>query len=334
MFHVDVGQVDQNKLTLFSVMKNEIDFLPAWLEHHRGIGFEQFLIFDDASNDGTHDYLANEPDVVVITSELGYGDEILFLDPDGSSKELRFGVYSKIAAPHLFFDGSYVAYLDADEFLLLPPGVTSISDVISRLQLTKAPAAIASVVEFFPRDTAAFSKVMPKSFPDLLLAYPWFEPDPLLELEPGKHPVLIGQSKSEQLFEKFKIYPNANRGRWDWLKLLFKAKRQPKMPSSPRRKTPVVLRDSRSRMIGSHRSNLPPSSDVMLTVAHFVFTAQFAAKIERAKEWGAHANGGRKYHYYARLLEAMKGVPDGFMSERSERYHGPDQLLACGLMRW
>ena len=42
--HVHHGVVDPARLTLFSTMKNEMGFLPAWLEHHRAIGFEQFLI--------------------------------------------------------------------------------------------------------------------------------------------------------------------------------------------------------------------------------------------------------------------------------------------------
>ena len=87
-------------------------------------------------------------------------------------------------------------------------------------------------------------------------------------------------------------------------------------------------------MTGSHSSNLPPASDVMLTIAHFVFTAEFAAKIERARAWGAHANGARKYDCYADLLGAIETAQDGFLSDKSQRYTSPEQLLACGLMRW
>ena len=103
------GQVDAGKLTLFSTMKNEMGFLPAFLAHHRAIGFEQFLIFDDASDDGTSAYLAAQSDCVVMQSDLSFGDEITYRDPDGESRRERAGTYFKIALPHLFFDGAFVA---------------------------------------------------------------------------------------------------------------------------------------------------------------------------------------------------------------------------------
>ena len=73
---------------------------------------------------------------------------------------------------------------------------------------------------------------------------------------------------------------------------------------------------------------------VLLTVAHFVFTAQFADKIARARAWGAHANGASKYRYYAELLARMQARKGSFLDENSLRYEGPQQLIDAGLMRW
>jgi hypothetical protein len=328
------GRVDPDRLTLFSTMKNEMGFLPAWLSHHRAIGAEQFLIWDDASDDGSFEYLSAQPDVVVMRSDLHYGHPLLYRDPDGVEKEVRLGPYFKIALPHLFFDGAYVGYVDADEFLILPPGVSGLCDVVARLEAEGAPSAVASVVEFFPASAAGLSGDLPQSFEGLLEAYPWFQAEPLVTLRSGAQPELIGASKTSRLFKKYDVKPQVRREGWQRLWMSSRAKKAQQFQKSPRHKTPLVRRDAGSRLTGSHSANLPPSDGVLLTVAHFVFTAQFADKIARATAWGAHANAAAKYRYYAQLLERMQGVEDGFLDAGTRRYTGPQQLVDCGLMAW
>ncbi|MBP0482018.1 glycosyltransferase family 2 protein [Sagittula salina] len=328
------GTVDPSRLTLFSTMKDEMNFLPAWLDHHRSIGFEQFLIWDDQSGDGSYDYLCRQSDVVVMRSELSFGMELRYTDPDGQESVERMGTYMKIALPHLFFDGAYVAYVDADEFLILPPDIASMQAVVDRLRAEGAPSAVASVVEFFPRDVAGLSDALPQSFAGLIAAYPWFQDEPLVDLVPGAQPRLLGKSKTARLFARYGVEPKLERRGWHRLWMPSRAKKAQRFQKSPRHKTPLVLRDAQSRLTGSHYANCAPSAEVLLTVAHFVFTAQFADKIRRATEWGAHANGASKYRYYAELLDRMAGVPDGFLDEASMRYEGPESLARAGLMRW
>ncbi|MBY6119156.1 glycosyltransferase family 2 protein [Mameliella alba] len=329
------GEVDPAKLSLFSVMKDEIGFLPAWLAHHRAIGYEQFLIWDDASSDGSFEFLCAQGDVVVMRSDgLGYGSPIRYRDPEGVVRDERLGVYFKIALPALFFDGAYVSYLDADEFLILPPGVGSIREVADRLRAGGAPSAVASVVEFFPASASGLSGRLPESFDGLMAAYPHFQCEQLVALREGAQPELMGKSKTARLFERYAVAPQVVRRGWQRIWMSSRAKKAQQFQKSPRHKTPLVLRDSHSRLTGSHYGNLPPSSEVLLTVAHFVFTAQFADKIDRATAWGAHANAAAKYRYYAQLLERMRGVEDGFLDADSVAYEGPEQLLRCGLMRW
>ncbi len=328
------GAVDPARLTLFSTMKNEMGFLPAWLEHHRSIGFQQFLIWDDASDDGAFAYLCEQADVVVMRSDFGFGTPVTYTDPAGQTREERLGTYFKIALPHLFFDGAFVGYLDADEFLILPPGVASVAEVVARLEGAGAPSAVASVVEFFPHDASGLVGDLPVDFAGLIAAYPYFQAEPLVQLQPGAQPELMGQSKTARLFQRYAIKPRIERRGRHRLWMPRSAKKAQSFQKSPRHKTPLVRRDSGSWLTGSHYANLPPSPDVLLTVAHFVFTAQFADKIARATRWGAHANAAAKYRYYAELLERMQGVEDGFLDENSVAYEGPQQLIGCGLMRY
>lgn len=331
---VESGALDPDRLTLFAAMKDEMAFLPGWLEHHRRIGFEQFLIWDDGSTDGTADLLRAQPDVVTLRSDRGFGDPLIYRDPDGQAREERTGTYFKIAVPHVFLPGRFVGYLDADEFLILPPGIGSVAEVVARLRAEGAPSATASVVEFFPASADALGAAMPAGLDALLAAYPWFEAEPLVRLRPGRQPQLTGRSKTARLFETYGIAPRLERRGWHRLWMPAREKNAQRFQKSPRHKTPICLRDAETRLTGSHWGNRPPSGTVLLTVAHFVFTAQFADKIARATAWGAHANAAAKYRYYAELLAAMQGVPDGFLAPNSVRYSGPDDLIAAGLMRW
>ncbi len=328
------GTPDPQRLTLFSTMKNEMAFLPAWLAHHRDIGFEQFLIWDDASDDGSFEYLRDQQDCVVMHSDLSFGQEIHYCDPEGQSRLERVGTYFKIALPHLFFDGQFVGYVDADEFLILPPGVSSMTQVIDRLTAAQSPSAVASVVEFFPKDASGLQGEMPADFDGLIAAYPYFEAEQLVQLVPGEQPMLMGQSKTARLFDHYEIKPKLERKGWHRIWMPKRAKKAQSFQKSPRHKTPLVRRDAQSRLTGSHYGNLPPSPDVLLCVAHFVFTAQFADKIDRATRWGAHANGASKYRYYRALLDAMQSGEGGFLGPNSQRFESAEQLVKAGLMRW
>ncbi|MBE9635518.1 glycosyltransferase family 2 protein [Salipiger mangrovisoli] len=325
--------VDPGKLTIFSTFRNEIAFCPAFFEHYRGIGAEQFLIIDDGSDDGTGAWLEAQPDCCVVRTRRAYGDEIEIQLEGQGPKRQRAGIFYKIALPHLWFDGAYVTYVDADEFLFLPPGVGALQEIAARLKAEGAAAAVASVVEFFPASVTGLSGPLPESFEALLAAYPYFQAEQLVALSP-EGAELVGESKTARLFERYAITPKVERRGWHRLYMPSRVRKAQSFQKAARHKTPMVLRSSESRLIDTHNANLPPSQTVLLTLAHFVYTSEFAAKIDRAIAWGAHANGAAKYRYYAELLAKMGGVENGFLDENSLRYERPEQLVALGLMRW
>ena len=316
-------------------MKNEMAFLPSWLEYHRNIGFEQFLIWDDASGDGTFEYLCDQPDCIVLHSDMGFGEPSTYVDPRGTRRKDRFGTYVTAAAPQCFLKGQFVAYIDADEFLILPPRVHSVATVVARLRDQGATGCLASVIEFFPASSTGLVGEMPKSFSALLDAYPYFQAEKLIELAPGaKSPRFCGLSKTARLYERYGIELPLYRRGWHRIWMPAKVKRAHRGQTSPRHKTPLILREGDSYQVGSHNGSLPPSGTVLLSMAHFVFTARSREKIQDAIRRGGHALGGRKYHGYAALLAAMDGCEDGFLDAESVRYEGPEQLVTLGLMRW
>ncbi len=64
---VSSGVFNKEKVTLFSIFKDEIFFCKSFFDHYRSIGVEQFLILDDRSTDGTERFLRDQPDCVVLS---------------------------------------------------------------------------------------------------------------------------------------------------------------------------------------------------------------------------------------------------------------------------
>ncbi len=329
------GELIPDRLTLFSTMKNEMDFLPAWLDHHRKIGFEQFLIWDDNSTDGSGSYLVSQKDVVVLRSKYSFGDSVVYSEPDGTKRSGRFGTYVKVAAPHVYLPNKFSAYLDADEFLILPDEVRSISVVVDTLKANGETSLLASLIEFFPSTLGSEFEGFPDSFDNLVEAYPYFEAEQLVIPEEGKSkPKFLSQSKTAKLYEKFNISPPLVRKGWHKLWMPTKVKADQYAQTSPRHKTPLILRNSNSWQVGSHNANKAPASDRWLAIAHFVFTHRLRDKAAAAIKTGAHAHGGRKYYGYAQILKKSAHQSTGLLGEISVKFSGAKQLAQIGLMRW
>ncbi|HET7203455.1 MAG TPA: glycosyltransferase family 2 protein, partial [Steroidobacteraceae bacterium] len=46
------------RATAFAVVKDEMYNLRSFLDHHRRLGVDQFIVLDDRSSDGTREWLA------------------------------------------------------------------------------------------------------------------------------------------------------------------------------------------------------------------------------------------------------------------------------------
>ncbi len=109
------GQLRQVKRRLFVkdailavlTVRNEMLRLPYFLDHYRRLGVEHFLIVDNASDDGTADYLAGQPDVSLWSTTHSY-------------RLSRFGVDWTTWLQNRLCHGHWCLTLDADELFIYP----------------------------------------------------------------------------------------------------------------------------------------------------------------------------------------------------------------------
>lgn len=101
------GQIRPFDILGFSTMRNEMIRLPHWLDHHRALGVDHFLIVDNDSEDGTGAYLVSQPDVSLWTTRNSY-------------KRSRFGMDWLTHLQRRYAHGHWCLTIDADEIFIYP----------------------------------------------------------------------------------------------------------------------------------------------------------------------------------------------------------------------
>ena len=99
--------IKKDDILLFSTLRNEHVRLPFFLKYYRQQGVNHFLIVDNDSNDGSLEYLAEQPDVSVWHTRKSY-------------KKSRFGVDWLNWLQFRHAHGHWCLTVDPDEFLIYP----------------------------------------------------------------------------------------------------------------------------------------------------------------------------------------------------------------------
>ena len=99
--------INRDDLLLFSTQRNELVRLPYFLNYYREKGVNHFLIVDNDSNDGSLEYLTEQPDVSVWHTRKSY-------------KRSRFGVDWLNWLQFRYGHGHWCLTVDPDEFFIYP----------------------------------------------------------------------------------------------------------------------------------------------------------------------------------------------------------------------
>ncbi|WP_299746452.1 glycosyltransferase family 2 protein [uncultured Tateyamaria sp.] len=101
------AQIRPTDLLCFSTLRNEAVRLPYFLDYYREMGINHFLIVDNDSTDGSLDYLVQQPDVSVWSTNASY-------------KRSRFGVDWLNWLQMKYGHDHWTLVVDPDEFLVYP----------------------------------------------------------------------------------------------------------------------------------------------------------------------------------------------------------------------
>jgi hypothetical protein len=295
-------QIGPDDILLFSTQRNEKVRLPYFLNYYRRMGVTHFLIVDNDSDDGTLEYLADQPDVSVWHTMASY-------------KRSRFGMDWLNWLLRKYGHGHWCLTVDPDEFLVYPFCDTRpIRALTDWLDASSIRSFSSMLLDMYPKGR--------------------LEDQPYRE---GQDPLEIAQwfDSGNYTIQKNKIFGNlwiqgGPRGR-----VFFPDKPQ-KAPAL--NKIPLVRWHRRYVYVSSTHMLLPrglnqvydewggeKASGILL---HTKFLDTFSVKAREELERKQHYSGAVEYKAYAEKL----GENPELWCKWSERYINWRQLEILGLM--
>lgn len=129
----------QAQVAVVACMRNEMFMLPHFLDHHRKLGVDAFLIADNCSDDGSLEYLAQQPDVALFSVDTNYNLS-------------QYGVAWQQAMLAAFRTGKWSLIADADELLVWEhPQRSTLPDLVGSPAFAKADAARIFMLDMYPQ---------------------------------------------------------------------------------------------------------------------------------------------------------------------------------------
>ena len=294
-------------VSCFSLVYNEEWFLPHFLNHHRALGVEHFVFFDDSSTDGTRDILMQQEDCTILVSD----DE----------ERPRLGLMQRMLGNYAldrFTKNSWALHLDVDELVILPSAFSSIAEFGRYLDERGQPCSVAAMVDFYPERLSGrfFDPLGP------LEGCPFFDGDRVFKWFPDRaRPRIVAAGPRPRLLIKLgRRYPEK-------IKEIYGDK--------PYRvaktwKVPLIKTGHGIRRTDPHNIDIDPPREVQLGLAHFKFYPGLDARVHKALERQGYFQASVEYRFLDAILELF---PDEELTfERSVKYRSPADLERVGLI--
>ena len=296
------GAIRADEILVLSTIRNEAARLPYFLDYYRKLGVSHFLIVDNASDDGSADYLSAQPDVSVWSTAASY-------------KLSRFGMDWLTGLLAKYGHGHWCLTVDADELLIYPSVERMpLYELTIRLEQSGREAFGAMMLDLYPKGRLGAEKYHPSQNPLDILQ--WFDA--------GNY-----QFKYQDDLQNLLIRGGV-RSR------VFFGQEPARAPTLS--KTPLVRWDRRFAYVSSTHSLLPrrlnqvrseapphPASGVLL---HTKFLDVVIAKSEEDRARQQHFENGALFRaYYDALIENPC-----LWNEESLLFEGWQQLEELGLM--
>lgn len=317
-------------VTLCCIVHNEMYFLPAFLAYYRRLGVDRFVVLDDRSTDGTAAFLDQQPDVMVVESDIRYFAEVDY-DPEarGKVRELRAVRLWRDQLMDQFCTGQWALDVDPDEFLAVPGD--DLPAFTRALEAEGAEAAWGVMLDMYPARVADILGAGADARFRLEDAW-YFDARP--HLDPGQPretppvPRTVYPGSVARLFAEWRVLPQGT--------LLQRLKRRLSgyryEPHQIIHKTPIVLWKPGDWFLNCHVTSKPVGPRVV-PMMHFKFTADLGRKIEYALASGGYNQGSRSYRLYATLIERMRARGGSFLAPVSRRWRGTPDFTETGVAR-
>ena len=319
-------------LAVLSVIKDEMFFLPSFLEHYRAVGVTQFIFLDDRSTDGSLEYLMEQPDCAVMEADATFGQVV-----DGKNRAV---IVWRTALARQFSMNKWALVVDLDEFLELPPGYANLPALIAELDRHGHSAVGAIMIDFYPADIShLFDATRPSTKGKLFAQYPYFDDCYHGQWVGGRFKRAYSGA-TERLFQRYGLTLASQRTSAHHTTVVGLTKsflerlgvRERKFELEIK-KVPLVRWNAEREYVTSHSLNVPPGDGLQLPLVHFKFSGHIFEKVRSAVTSGAYSMNSAKYRVLELLLAKMMDDNGTFLCKHSHRYSDSSDFLRSGIMR-
>ena len=313
--------VPPSGFTLLAILRNEMYFLPAFLAHYRRLGVQRFVFLDDRSDDGSFEYLLQQPDTVVVASGRRYDYRVtLPSSMSGAFKDSQIEFLWRSILHDLFTQNRWALQVDLDEFIHLPRGMT-FPDLVAQLDKHGARALWGVMLDVYPKDIATFAENAMSSRLDTSVTW-YFDGEQHLRLRSHRAPKIVYPGARARLYCDYgldKLYPVLGVRKHN---RLYRLMRNAVFRRTPLRYNsivkPALLKWSDDCYFkSSHYTNLPGSKFHLLPIQHFRFSGSLGQKMETALRENNHFLNSSDYRLLSELLRTMKEQNGSFLYRKS-----------------
>jgi len=261
-------------VAVVACVRNEMFMLPHFLRHYRALGVTSFLIADNCSDDGTLEYLAEQPDVALFSVDTDYGRS-------------HYGVAWQQALISAFRVGKWSLMADADEFLVWQqPQEQALPALLATPEFSAADAVRIFMLDMYPQGpliNATFASGDPFGEAGFSDVHP-FRTD-----APGAGPFSDAETFTSAL--RHRLIPGSRPE-------LFVAQKLALLRYRPWMRLTAGL-----HYVGGVK---PAARDLIF--AHFKYNADFRRKAQAEVARGQHFNDAEEYRKYLALVSEGRDV--------------------------
>lgn len=302
---------------LFSLVRNEATLLPYFFHHYRGLGIDHFFVYDDQSTDETPALLRAQPDCTVLTSPHRFGD-VCGMSTSGVPK--RFCSLLRETLPPAFARGRWAVVVDADELMILPPGIDTLPQMCRLLDARGQRYATAPMVDFYAETLAT----EPAAGASPFAACPYFDAGPLYEWDGSQiTPRRFFRGVRARL-HRFMAATHP------WIMEDLYGSPQPAWMTKCW-KVPLLKDGQGIARRGDHEISVPPATNCDVALAHFKFLAGLEGKVAAAVADAQYFGHSLEYRFLQAAIATIGHR--SLLGPESRRFTGSESLVQSGLLQ-
>lgn len=269
-----LNELLNSPVTVVAVVRNEMIMLPHFLAHYRQLGVQCFLMVDNLSDDGTREYLLEQPDVGLFSAETEY-------------QRSHYGVAWQQALLSNFCLNKWVLLADADELLVYPNCETvALAEFIESIEREEGVDCIRTdMIDMYPfadLDDADLTVESP------FAVAKWFDTSPFIEWRLSCGHFSNTSSLLSSLRHRIISSSEPN---------TFTAQKYGLLRYKPWMRLSQGIHGAAGVKVAAQRA----------WFAHFKYHAGFKLKVETEILRGQHFDDAKEYRRYAEILAESKG---------------------------